>query len=591
MPRHPLKAPRLAPVAAALFLAAAPPPFIAAAHAQTAAQTAAQAPAPAASGFVGPLLASRVASNRNDYAEAAEYLARALRGDPTNPFLVDSALIAAIGLGDFAAAARYAQDMANLGAPSQAAALTRVSHAFVQERFGDVVDALDAGPVGGPLVDGLARAWAELGRGRMSDALAAFETVIRTEGMEVFGQFNKAIALAAVGDFEGADFILSGEAAGPLPLDRRGVIARAQILSQLGRQAAAVELLDAAFGAPLDEELTALRDSLAAGEMLPFDMVRGAADGMAEVFYMLAEALRGDAGDEYTLIFARNAEFLRPDHVPALLLTGRLLTGIGQHMLAVATYDRIGRDDAQYHVAQVGRADALFSAGDAEAAIAAIEALLQTHARFASIHITLGDFLRRESRFAEATIAYDAAIERLGTPAPGHWVVYYTRAITHERVGNWPEAEADFRKALELNPEEPHVLNYLGYSLVERREKLDEALDMIERAVAGEPDNGYITDSLGWAYYRLGRYEEAVPVMERAVELATTDPVINDHLGDVYWAVGRVREAEFQWRRALSYGPSDDLDLERVRRKLEVGLDQVLIEEGAEPHLAGAHGN
>ena len=145
--------------------------------------------------------------------------------------------------------------------------------------------------------------------------------------------------------------------------------------------------------------------------------------------------------------------------------------------------------------------------------------------------------------------------------------------------------------ALQLNPEEPHVLNYLGYSLVERREKLDEALDMIERAVAAEPDNGYITDSLGWAFYRLGRYEEAVPVMERAVELASTDPVINDHLGDVYWAVGRVREAEFQWRRALSYAPSDDLDLDRVRRKLEVGLDQVLIDEGAEPHLAGVHGN
>jgi len=542
-------------------------------------------------GLVGPLLAARVASSRNDYAEAVAYLDRALDRDPQNAFLIESALIARIGLGDFEGALVHAEQLAGLGLDAQASGLLRLARDFRAAEYDAAIAALDAGPLGGPLVDGLARAWAELGRGRMSDALAAFADVIETEGMAVFGQFNKALALAHVGDVEGADLILSGEAAGALPLDRRGVIARLQILSQLDRQETAIELLDAAFGNEPDAELARLRADLADGAVLPFDMVTNAGDGLAEVLYMLAEVLRGDAGDEYTLMFARMAQYLRPDHVPALLLTGRMLSGLGQHHLAVETFDQVARDEAQYHVAQVGRADALFSAGDADTAIAAMETLIGTHGNFATIHVTLGDFLRRESRFDEASQAYDAAIELLGDPAPSHWVVYYTRAITHERVGRWPEAEADFRTALELNPEEPHVLNYLGYSLVERREKLDEALDMIERAVAGEPDNGYITDSLGWAFYRLGRYEEAVPVMERAVELATTDPVINDHLGDVYWAVGRTREARFQWRRALSYGPSDDLDMDRVRRKLEVGLDQVLIDEGAEPHLAGAHAN
>jgi len=542
-------------------------------------------------GLVGPLLAARVASSRNDYAEAAAYLERALRGDPENAYLVDSALLAQIGLGNFKAALTYAERMDELGLPSQAAAMLHLAQAFAENRYADAIATLEGGAVAGPLVDGLARAWAQFGLGQMSDALATFEVVIETEGMAVFGQFNKALALAAVGDFEGADFILSGEAAGPLPLDRRGVVARMQILSQLGRQQDAIALLDAAFGADVDAEMDRLRATLMSGAVLPFDMVQNAGDGMAEVFYTLAEALRGDAGDEYTLLFARTAEFLRPDHVPARLLSGQLLTGLGQHMLAVATLDKISRDDPQYHVAQVGRADALFSAGDAQAAIAALETLVETHAEFVNVHGMLGDLLRRESRFDEATRAYDAAIALMEAPAPWQWVVYYTRAITHERSDRWPEAEADFRMALQLNPEEPHVLNYLGYSLVERRENLDEALDMIERAVAGEPDNGYIADSLGWAFYRLGRYAEAVPVMERAVELATTDPVINDHLGDVYWAVGRTREARFQWRRALSFAPSEDLDKDRVRRKLEVGLDQVLIDEGAEPHLAGANGN
>ena len=151
----------------------------------------------------------------------------------------------------------------------------------------------------------------------------------------------------------------------------------------------------------------------------------------------------------------------------------------------------------------------------------------------------------------------------------------------------WKQAEADFRAALELNPDQPQVLNYLGYSMVEKQVKLDEALNMIERAVAARPDSGYIVDSLGWVLFRLGRYDEAVSHMEKAVELMPVDPVVNDHLGDVYWAVGRSREAEFQWKRALSFVDPDDenaeADPDRIRRKLDVGLDQVLAEEGAAP--------
>lgn len=552
-----------------------------AAHAQTAADD----------GLIGPLLAGRIASARNDYAEAAMYLDRVLRHTTEDPRAIDGAIMARIALADYDAALALVDSLPDARGVSQAAALILLSRDFVRADHAGALGTLDGAPVGGPLVDGLARAWAQLGDGRMSDALAAFEAVIDGEGTAVFGEFNKAIALAMVGDYESADLILSGETAGPLPLDRRGVIARAQILSQLERQSDAVALLDAAFGPGPDADLATLRAALDGGAQVPFDMVESPRDGMAEVFYMLAEALRGDAGNEYTLLFARLAEYLRPDHTPATLLSGRLLTGLDQYELAVAAFDGIAQDDPHYHIAQVGRADALFSSGDPDAAIAAVQALLDTHSGIASIHITLGDFLRRESRWEEAAQAYEAAIAMLGEAQPQHWAVYYTRAIVYERDGRWPEAEADFRTALRLNPDEPHVLNYLGYSLVEQRENLEEALDMIERAVEGEPENGYITDSLGWAFYRLGRYEEAVPVMERAVELATTDPVINDHLGDVYWAVGRVREARFQWRRALSFGPSDDLDMDRVRSKLEVGLDQVLINEGAEPHLAGAHGN
>jgi Flp pilus assembly protein TadD len=184
-------------------------------------------------------------------------------------------------------------------------------------------------------------------------------------------------------------------------------------------------------------------------------------------------------------------------------------------------------------------------------------------------------------------LAYDRALEFTEDGARSEWFLHYARGISHEREKNWDNAEADFRAALALNPDQPQVLNYLGYSLVERKEKLDEALDMIERAVAAQPQSGYIVDSLGWVLYRLGRYEEAVEHMERAVALMPVDPVVNDHLGDVYWAVGRYREADFQWKRALSFIDPEDTDGEadpvRIRRKIDVGLDLVLDEEGAPP--------
>ena len=198
------------------------------------------------------------------------------------------------------------------------------------------------------------------------------------------------------------------------------------------------------------------------------------------------------------------------------------------------------------------------------------------------MHITLGDTLRGLERYEEATDAYNAAIALYDSPERAQWLVFFARGITYERTDRWKQAEADFRKALELNPGQAQVLNYLGYSFVEMGTNLDEALKMIQEAVAAEPNSGYIVDSLGWVQYRTGKFAEAVSNLERAAELEPVDAVVNDHLGDAYWAVGRRIEAEFQWKRALSFDP-DEKDATRIRRKLEIGLDKVLQEEGAEP--------
>jgi tetratricopeptide (TPR) repeat protein len=427
------------------------------------------------------------------------------------------------------------------------------------------------------LPDGLIAAWAKLGNGQTSDALAAFDALAKRDGMKAFALYHKALALASIGDFEGAEAIFSG---GSLPEMRRVVIAQAQVLSQLEKNTDALALLDSTIGAGGDPAIDALRARLTANETLPYDSARNATDGIAEVFFSIAVAMRNEAEIGFTLVHARVAAYLRPDHTDAILMTAGLLESQGQSDLATAAYTMIAPTDPAFHIAEIGRASTLFDTGQKDAAIEVLQALARTNPGIFGVQLALGDTLRRVERFSDAITAYDAAIALITKPDARQWPIFYSRAICKEQSGDWPGAEADFRKALDLQPDQPQVLNYLGYSYLDRNEKLDEALALIQRAVAAEPDSGYIVDSLAWALYRMGRYADAVVPMEKASLLEPVDPVVTDHLGDVYWAIGRKLEAAFQWQRAASFNPSEK-DAARIKRKLELGLDAVLAEEGA----------
>ena len=522
-----------------------------------------------------------------DYRAVVDYGTRALARDPSNIEIMQGLLVAQIGLGDIDTGVPVARRLMQLDPENQIAGLVLLAGAMQAENWPLVLEMLESGISVGGLMDQMILAWAHLGAGRMSQSLTLLDELAEDPGSRAFAMYHKAMALALVGDFETAADILANEE-GALQMNQRGIVGYAQILSQVDRQDEALTLIDQMFPETERPELIALKAQLEAGEAVPFSALAHPRDGIARVFFTVADTLAAEADPQIVLLYSRVAEHLDQELYEATILSAQLLELLERYELAVATYGRISPEFYAYPEAALGRADALRRLDRVEEAIGELNTLAKAYPDLAPIHVALGDTLRFEDRFEEAAAAYDAAIALYGPEPAGHyWGVFFARAISHERMKQWPQAEADFRKALELNPGQASVLNYLGYSFVEMQTNLDEALSMIEQAVAAEPRSGYIVDSLGWVYFRLGRYTEAVGQMERAVELMPVDPVVNDHLGDAYWAVGRKREAEFQWSRALSFITEDsnleEIKPDRIRRKLEVGLDVVLEEEGAEP--------
>lgn len=528
----------------------------------------------------GAYLSARQAEAAHDFPAAAEWFAQALTVAPADPDLLQGLLLAQMALGLLDEAEVTATKLAEAGRGNPSVALALITVAAASDDPARVQDRLGGDHALGAAVDALVAGWAEQGLGQMNNAISRFDEAIAVPGYEPLGYYHKALALASAGDLEGADAILSGPAAGSIAGFRRGLLAHIQILSQLERNADALALFDRGFQGAQDSGLADLRRRLAAGEPVPFDIVSGMRQGIAEVFHTTASASGDGADMVVTLAFARAALHLRPEDTEIKLMVARTYDGLGQPALAAKTYALIPPEDPAFHLAEIGRANALRAAGDTDGAISVLTELSQSHAGQVQVHMALGDMLRRLDRFEEALAAYDAGIALVEGPAPWSWPLHYNRAICLERLGRFPEGVPSFRKALALNPGQPQVLNYLGYSWIDRGENLTEAVAMIEEAVKAAPDQGYIIDSLAWAYYRLGRFTDALAPMERASLLEPVDPIVTDHLGDVYWVNGRQLEARFQWRRALSFEPAEK-DAERIRAKLERGLDAVLEQEKA----------
>jgi tetratricopeptide (TPR) repeat protein len=533
--------------------------------------------------LAGAYLAGIQAEQQLDYDEAARYFVRALSYDVDNPALLDAAIRAQVARGEVSTAIVLARRMDGQEDINPLALILQLAGNI---RDGQLTPALDTLSMPGaretlPLLADIWRGWLLINTGDEDEGFEALRNLALHPEWGLFGQNHLALAHVALGDYAAAAEVFADLDPTTTTLHRFGTRVRIEAQANAGENSAALQLVESLLSGSIgDVELETLRATLRAGDALQPSM-SGPMDGFAIALFDIGTQLNAGRRSE-ALLYLRVAHFLKPDLHEAALMIGQVLEQQEQFDLALGAFETVPMDAPQSAEARLGLAGVYQSAERDDDAIATLSALATDYPDALRVRYFQAEALRVAERYEEALPIYDQAVDLALAQDRTFWQLYYGRAVSKHLVDDWPGAEADFRLALELRPDQPMVLNYLGYSLVEQGMKLDEALGMIQTAVQQRPDSGYIIDSLGWVYFQLGRYEDAVEPMEQAVALEPIDPIINDHLGDVYWMVGREREAEFQWRRALSFDPEPE-ERARILRKLDIGLDAVRAEEEGSP--------
>lgn len=522
----------------------------------------------------GSYLAGLHAERIGEGEAAADFLLFALEQNPDNIDLLGRTFTLMLSEGRVDEAVGLARRLTERVERAPLASLTLVASEAKQGRFEAAEARLRALPDDGltRLFAPLMLAWALAGEGKPAAAVAALSPLGETSAFAMVRDLHVGLINDLAGNLAVAEESYQSVRAGAQGLSLRLVEALGSVLERSGRADEARSLYDEYMtrnpdSVLLDQAFARLESGKPAEPV-----IRSATEGMAEALFNLASSLQQQHASRVALTYARLALFLRPDFAVCQALAAEILDDLERGDEAVAMYESIRADSPFHWVARLRVAMNMEARDNVEGALARLWAMSEERPERIDALVTIGDILRERERFTEAVEAYTRADERIDSLSERHWSLLYARGIALERSGQWEMAETDFLRALELRPDQPYVLNYLGYSWVEQGVNLDRARRMLERAVELRPNDGYIVDSMGWVLFRLGLFEEATEKLERAVQLEPQDATINDHLGDAYWRVGRKNEARFQWRRALALKPDPEVMAE-IEAKLKRGLE------------------
>ena len=556
---------------------------------------------------IGDYLSARMAAFEHRFDQAAAWLSAVDEAVPESPQLLRNLLLFQIGSGDLEGAIDAARRL-NAFAPGtdETVINTLAVGDFAKGDFNSALERyLDSELELGPAFLTILKGWTHFSDGDAEAAYEVLEAHDPNDQLLPFVKFHQALIQALHGEYARADeTVLSipdlpnPEKFMPATLIGELLVLRVHLLAaqDLHEEAELISGLTPG-GVPelTSARLSFLNERLREGETFGFHYSDGAGDGISRFISEIGRSFARNGNYDAALVWARFAQFLNPNDTALSLEVADIFQNLESWEMARAVQESVPEDDPLFGLAEIGRAESLYRLDRTEDALEAFEKLIASPGVDAEVHLALGNIHSRESNYEQALVSFDAAIELIeegpdpqspgsaGRPrSTSDWLAYYYRAIALERLGRWRESKVDFHRALVDSEHNPYVLNYLGYTLADKNEELDEARQLISEAVEQMPDNGAFVDSLGWVLYRLGEYDEAVTQMERAIRLEPQDPVVMDHLGDVYWMVDRKREAVYQWQRALAYTDDNNeyVDEARIMRKLEVGLDEVLAAEG-----------
>lgn len=520
----------------------------------------------------GPYLSARMAASQHDLVDAARFYRQSLALDPANPDLRDKAFLYTAISGDLPGAAKLARELVNDESDNRAARLALAVDAFRKGDYADAAVQIDKSAKGPftALTLSLLQAWAQQGLGNTDAALADLKNVTDQGGTDTLEAYQSALILDLAGRNDAADeaYRRTLEAG----ISPRAVEAYGRFLERAGRKDAARALYEKAQSDPTSGPLAVQGLARLARGQTPERLVATPAQGAAEALFGIAASLTDQSSADIAILYLQFALALAPDFDLAKIVLADRYESLDKYDAAIAVYRTVAADSPYGTASAVQVAVDENRENKPQAAIADLKALTAAHPDELSAWTSLGDVYRGTEDYAAAADAYDHAIKLLDPVSKDDWPLFFARASAEEQAGHWDLAEADLETALKLSPDQAQVLNFLGYSWVDRGEHLAQALVMLEKARALSPYDGYIVDSVGWAYYRLGRYDDAAKTLENAVLLVPGDSTINEHLGDAYWHIGRKLEAHFQWSHALAFGP-DAQEKPKLEKKLKYGLD------------------
>ena len=521
---------------------------------------------------IGSYLAGRQARANREISVAADYFDHALMIEPNDPALTRRTFMLMLADGRMDRAVSLAEQVRIVSSRDLMANLTMASQAFRDGDYSEAREILSVIERSGftKLLVGLLMAWSYAGEGAVTKAQEELGKLDTANGFDSFILFHRALIYDQAGRQEeaGKYYEETGKTRARDAL--RVALAYGSYLERAGDAEAARRLYADYIRRVSDNPVVGVALERV-GNVSAKRLVPDAAAGAAETLYGAASVLAQDRARDAAVLYLRLALHIRPDYPIAQTLLADTYETDRNWQAAIDIYQSIEPSSEYSWNARIRTAWAYEQLNKTAEAEALLKSMAAERGQDVDSLVTLADILRSRKRFAESAETYGLAIDRVPDLEERHWALFYARGIAHERSNQWPRAEKDLLKALDLRPQQPLVLNYLGYSWADQGIHLDRAVEMIKQAVSLRPNDGYIVDSLGWVLYRLGRYGDAVEKLERAAELRPEDPVINDHLGDAYWQVGRYKEARFQWRRALSFEPETD-QVPIIESKLAVGL-------------------